>query len=417
MATVFRTFKSKRNPATGKRVPVLDAKGRPIPHERWRFEYTDYQGRRRTASGSASKAQTTALAARVQAREDEIRRGFRPAPKREDEHALRPIEKVIEEYLDYGAACGGLRGKPWGPVHLRRKAATLEWWVGKLNLKVLGDLNGNILARVEQILRDYHRKGRTGKTCRNQAEALRSFCRWCVKLSYLGQDPLQSLSQYDASPTTIRRAFTPEECERLLLAAPPDRRLIYAVALASGLRANEIRSLRVMDLDVVNKGLHLSENWTKNRRGGFQPLPLDLVDQLAQSARGKDVAAPLLFNASRRDFTRLMDDDLKAADIKKRGPGGVVCFHSLRHSFINILLEQGAGAKEVQDLARHQTLSMTMNHYAKSSMKRKRELAEKLGETINIPELPITGPERKVVGLETHDYHEGILAPRKQLSS
>jgi len=110
-----------------------------------------------------------------------------------------------------------------------------------------------------------------------------------------------------------------------------------------------------------------------------------------------------------------MDIDLKAAKIPKRGPGGVVCFHSLRHSFINILLEQGAGAKEVQDLARHQTLSMTMNHYAKSSIKRRRELAEGLGETIKMGLNPITGPERKVVGLETHDYPEGILAPRKQL--
>jgi len=83
MASVYRTFKTRTDPATGKRVPVLDGKGRPVPHERFRFEYTDYQGKRRTASGSSSKAETEKLAARVQAGQDEIRRAAsvrRPVP-------------------------------------------------------------------------------------------------------------------------------------------------------------------------------------------------------------------------------------------------------------------------------------------------------------------------------------------------
>lgn len=47
MAYVFRTFKTRTDPESGKRVRVLDRAGRPVPHLRWRFEITDYLGRRR----------------------------------------------------------------------------------------------------------------------------------------------------------------------------------------------------------------------------------------------------------------------------------------------------------------------------------------------------------------------------------
>jgi hypothetical protein len=77
---VFQTFKTKRDPDTGKRVSVLDAKGRRVPHSRWRFEYVTWQGKRKVATGSTSRVETEKLVQRVQAKEDEIRKGFRPSP-------------------------------------------------------------------------------------------------------------------------------------------------------------------------------------------------------------------------------------------------------------------------------------------------------------------------------------------------
>jgi len=74
MATVFRTYKTRLDPATGKRVKVMD-KGRPVPHVKWRFEFVDWQGRRRAGTGTGDKKETEALATRLEAEAEAVRKG------------------------------------------------------------------------------------------------------------------------------------------------------------------------------------------------------------------------------------------------------------------------------------------------------------------------------------------------------
>ena len=74
--------------------------------------------------------------------------------------------------------------------------------------------------------------------------------------------------------------MTHEETQRLLAAAPSHRRLLYEVALVSGLRGNELRQLSPDHLDIEACGLHLKARWTKNRKDQFLPLPRVLVERL-----------------------------------------------------------------------------------------------------------------------------------------
>ena len=46
-------------------------------HEKWRFQYTDWQGCRKTGTGYVSKTETAKLAARIEAEHLEIRKGYR----------------------------------------------------------------------------------------------------------------------------------------------------------------------------------------------------------------------------------------------------------------------------------------------------------------------------------------------------
>lgn len=122
MPHVFQTFKTKVDPKTGERVYVTDKKGRKIPRPRFRFEYRDYQGVRRTATGATSKTETEKLAQRVQAQHDEIRNGFRPAPKSAEKHATRPITEVTAEYISWAsprAGVGAARGAGTTPGSVR----------------------------------------------------------------------------------------------------------------------------------------------------------------------------------------------------------------------------------------------------------------------------------------------------------
>ena len=98
--------------------------------------------------------------------------------------------------------------------------------------------------------------------------------------------------------------MTEGEIARLLDVCPAHRRLLYATALLSGLRANELRSLTLKDLDVTRGGLNLDAKWTKNRKNGFQPLPLRLVAKLQATAERGDSEQLYRLHYLRRDAKR-----------------------------------------------------------------------------------------------------------------
>jgi integrase len=55
--------------------------------------------------------------------------------------------------------------------------------------------------------------------------------------------------------------------------------------------------------------------------------------------------------------------DLAAADIPFKSPAGRFDFHALRHSYITHLARLGVHPKHAQQLARHSTITLTMQAY------------------------------------------------------
>src|SRR5262245_29049938 len=95
-------------------------------HARFRFQYTDFRGIRRTATGTTSRSETEKFALNVQSEQDAIRKGWRPPPKSSD--VPRDFGDVLKEYLAWGEAQGGRGGRPWGETHARMRRSHLDWW-------------------------------------------------------------------------------------------------------------------------------------------------------------------------------------------------------------------------------------------------------------------------------------------------
>ena len=358
--------------------------------------YFDHKGKRRTVT-MPTKSKALKVAKLKEAVAQEIKLGLRPAPSATDEHLVRPIEEVVKEYLSWGAAQGGRRGKAWSEVHTHNRKTQLEWWVKHLKLVYLAELI-DVLPRAEKALRGLLKVGRAGKTVSNYAETLRAFCLWCRERRYLPDDPLRGLAAFDTAPRTHRRAMTKEEAQQLLNASPPHRRLLYEVAIYSGLRANELRNLAASDLDEVNSGVHLRAEWTKNRQDGFQPLPQSLVQSLVTFVKSGAAlrlykrritrkksgnpypAAPLLHVHS--NTSRAIDDDLEAAGIAKWTSKGKLDFHAIRVAFVNFVLDSKANAKETQTLARHASPTLTMNRYGRVRNDRLAEVVESVAANL-----------------------------------
>lgn len=370
---------------------------KPNTNGKYQGWYIDQHGKQKFFWGSKSSKETKEMAEGLEAEHRQIRLGYRPAPSPAAKHQTTPFDKVKDEYLAWGEAQGGRGGRPWGSTHARNRRSHLAWWSQRLGMQTLADLT-NIIARVEAALRDLQKKGRTGKTIAHYAEALSAFCDWCVDREYLADDPLKALTSFDTTPQTHRRAMTVDEISRLLDVCAPHRKLLLETAFLSGLRAKELLSLTINDLDLEENGLHLDASWTKNRKKGFQPLAIDLVHRLndfalsgeparlyAKFYRRKDakLAAPdnpLLYVPS---YTaRDLDKDLKTAGIPKLTGDGKLDFHACRLAYINFVLETGASVKEAQALARHSTPELTMNVYGRTRKERLSETAEKVAANV-----------------------------------
>ena len=161
--------------------------------------------------------------------------------------------------------------------------------------------------------------------------------------------------QRTAKVTDARR----EELERL----GRERQLIYMVAVLTGLRANELRTLRVADLsfgDVPFVKLRSANE--KSRKGSTVPLRSDLAAELRKWIDGKN-PGDLIFVVP-HGFLRIMNRDLEAAGIPKFDEENRVAHvHGLRTTFGTHLSAAGISPRVAQAAMRHSDIKLTMGTY------------------------------------------------------
>jgi len=355
-------------------------------HPRWRFRYIGADGTLASGTGFTDKGETKRLAQQLALEADEIRRGIRKPPALADTESMRPIGERVAAYLAWGRTQGGHGGRPWSAIHSREQETHLAWWVETLGLETLRDI---ALAEVEKALQEKAAKdGVTGKTLSNRAMCLSGFVHWCQKRKYLASDPLEGLRKFDCSVSAknFRRSLTLEEIGELLAATPDPYRLVYRLALVTGFRAGEIKSLRVGSLDAMSRTVVLKAANAKNRLEAPCALPADLAEDLARHAEGRALEEGLFPNFNPSHAGRRFELDRQRAGIPKRTFGGKVDFHSLRTTHVNLGIELGFDVKTAQTLARHENPRLTMNVYARANADRLRAAVEALGAAIDTAE-------------------------------
>ena len=85
---------------------------------------------------------------------------------------------------------------------------------------------------------------------------------------------------------------------------------------------------------------------------------------------------------------------------------GKLDFHACRAAFVTLLFEGDATVKEVQHLARHSTLQLTMNVYGRVRNERIPAAIEHLGDRL--------APEEVGTAACAHGVHASLRAPRTE---
>jgi len=166
-------------------------------------------------------------------------------------------------------------------------------------------------------------------------------------------------------PHKLPVVLSREEVARLLAAVDNlKHQAALAVAYGAGLRASEVVSLKVSDIDSQRMTLRIEQGkGSKDRYAMLSPVLLERLRTWWKFARaqGKMLQGGWLFPGldpidplSTRQLNRAVHAAAEAAGIDKR-----VSMHTLRHSFATHLLEQKVDIRVIQVLLGHKKLETT----------------------------------------------------------
>jgi integrase len=222
----------------------------------------------------------------------------------------------------------------------------------------------------------------TPKYHNNVLNMLRSFFNWAVKRRKLDANPLERVEERIDRRGEQIRAFTPAEFVALITSTIARRggveaALVYEVAGMTGMRRNEMRQLRVCDLqlDRAEPAVMLQPHQFKGGRKAYkaEPIPLVaplLVDRLRERIKGKSPSSKLFPliphpNVVIRDIerARLIDENGRESRIPNPDAlGRRLVFHSLRHMLGTTLAVAGVDMRRIQQILRHRDLKTTQKY-------------------------------------------------------
>jgi len=305
----------------------------------------------------------------------------------------KPLEKHLTDFEKYLLAKGNTK------MHVAIVVARARRVLEGCAFYNFSDISANKVLSFLTRLRN-NGEGISAQTYNFYLQAIKEFCRWMVQNQRASESPLQHLKGLNVKTDRRhdRRALKPDELRRLLEATAAaerrfgmsgyERALLYRLAVETGLRAKELRSLKASSFDFDRCTVTVQAAYSKHRRTDTVPLRKDTAQQLKQHLANKLPQAKA-FNIPQKT-AKMFRADLAEADIPYVDEAGRYAdFHSLRHTTGSLLAASGAHPKVAQSIMRHCDINLTMSRYTHIFTGQQSEAVEKL------PVLPLPGSQRQ----------------------
>jgi integrase len=340
-------------------------KGKNVPYT---IQYVDHLGKRKTKQAFTDKGLSEQLAAKL---ETDVRLRETGLVDAELDRLTSEIARAIDEHIDQFAIS---------------VADNSSYYVEQLMFRIRRVIDGcgfsDLKSIEEEKVREFLRSLRTSenlghKTYNHHLQAMDTFLNWCVRTKRILLNPIKGMDRLNTEVDIRhqRRALRPDEVQRLISAALESRKTVqgllaplrvklYSIAYLTGLRKNEIASLKAKNflLDESPPRLILAAKSSKHRKKDTLPLHPELVTML----RGwlPEIGEGYLFpNLAEKRLAEMIQIDLKLADIPYKTEEGIADFHAAgRHTYITQLIRSGASLPEAKELARHSDIKMTLRY-------------------------------------------------------
>jgi site-specific recombinase XerD len=233
---------------------------------------------------------------------------------------------------------------------------------------------------LEAFIEHEQDRGLKVTTARTRLKQLRAFMRFLIDQEIISEHVLKRKIKLKV-PDSLPRAIAPGDVRKILgvIEKARDRALVL-VLLRTGMRIGELLGLKMIDLDVREKKIHIYEG-EKNCLGRVVYLSDDALMALklwlAKRKPGKEYlfyglrAKQLCYTTSRNIFTQ----SLRETGLQGKG----YTLHSLRHTFASELLNAGMRLECLQLLLGHRDIEMTRRYARLTDRSREEEYFRAMG--------------------------------------
>ena len=316
----------------------------------------------------------------------------------------KTVNNHLQDYIKYqqGQSAKGVLGKD----RLKKFNKRIGKIITDCNFKHLSDIDCSIIDN--WITQKYSSKELAAKTLNHYLQEFKQFCKWLVDNDRLSTNPVSLLKPITIDSGNItfsRRALTQGEIDRLINTTRTTRTrnnltgeqrcLIYLLALFTGLRYSEIRSLQRESFDFDNNTVTIKDIHAKNNKTDTLPLKPELADQL----QAYFISTPALpkaaaFSNMQAKGIYMLKKDLTEAGIEYITDEVRADFHSLRHTYGTLLAKSGVLPQLAQKLMRHSNIDLTTNLYTHLLLTDKQDAIK------NLPVIKISEDRRIATGTD-----------------
>ena len=251
--------------------------------------------------------------------------------------------------------------------------------------------NRNIHEITLEEVEDYYskRKEISIYSANREPALLKHFYRKATEWKKVKENPTKEVKVRLKEEVQRIRFLMPNEIQILLSCCPDNLKPIVTVALHTGMRREEILSLKWTQVNLLTGIIHLDK--TKNHESRNIKMNVTVRSALSQIEHRSEFVFCKPVGSRYSQLPGPFEDVVKKAGIED------FHFHDLRHTFAsNLVMQEGVELNDVRELLGHKSMAMTLR-YAHLSPKHKTRVVNILDRVMSQNPPQENSEERKIL--------------------
>ena len=266
----------------------------------------------------------------------------------ENKGILENRENYIKRYLEYIDV---------SEETIREYSSGLKMFFEYCSINNINNITRQDIIRYRDYLKE---QGKSANTINLYLVSIKNFFKW---LDYEGiyKDISKNIKALPIETTHIRESLNVDQVKYLLSYCQNDKeKLIISLAITTGIRCNEMCNIRVQDFVEKNGTtcLYVLGKARQGLRTDYVIIPNNILLNIKEYIINNNITDYLFISNSNNSkgkplSTRSMRDIVNKIYERAGMKNENLVFHSLRHSYSTIAIQNGADIREVSQSLRH----------------------------------------------------------------